>query len=335
MSAGEPTTPAKEVSPMGSGKQGLKIPHWIALAAVALALVPVLMGTAQSQERKTVPVKKLFQLEGSPGKPFRQPTDVAVDPHGNILVMDGLNSRVSVFDGNGNHLRDFGASGEGPGQMLMPVGLGVSPSGEVFVADSGNHRIQVFTSSGKLLRSFGLKAGGKADPTDVMPLAFKNFCYVVDNDNHEVQVYDATTGAHVTNWGGHGKNLGEFRYPATIATDAYNNVYVVDVMNSRVQTFDPFGNEAREIAGWGVRLGKVFRPKGIALDRQGRIFVSDSYLEIIQVFHNRGEFLGILGDKDGNIQRFITPTNIVLDSRGRLLVTETRANRVSVYQVLP
>jgi DNA-binding beta-propeller fold protein YncE len=306
----------------------------IARAVAVLGLVPLLAGTGYPQGQNTLPVKKLFQIQGTPERPFRQPTDVAVDSRGRIVVLDGLNSRVAVFDANGNHLLDFGSPGSGPGQMRMPVGLGVSRSDELFVADSGNHRIQVFSSSGKLLRTFPLKNGEKADPTDVMPLALKNSVYVVDNDNHQIQVYNAATGAYMTGWGGHGKNLGEFRYPATIAADPDNNVFVVDVMNARVQTFDPLGNDAREIGGWGVNPGKLFRPKGVAVDPKGRIYVSDSYMEIVQVFDHRGTFLGILGDGGAKLERFRTPTNIVVDSRGRLYVAETRADRISVYQVL-
>lgn len=286
-----------------------------------------------SEDYSVIPTAELFLLEGSPDRPFRQPTDVAVCPKDLIYVMDGLNSRVAVFSNSGDYQFSFGSPGSGLGQMDMPVGIGISPSGNVYVADSGNHRIQIFGPKGKFIRAFPLKTGDKADPTDVLPSRLKNYCYVIDNDNHQVQVVDATTGRHIKSWGRHGKNIGEFRYPATIASDGHNHIYVVDVMNSRVQTFDPYGDEAREISGWGVKLGKVFRPKGVALSEDERIFISDSYMETIQVFRSRGDLFGVIGDKGGDIRRFTTPTNIVLDKNDRLYVVETRANRVTVLQL--
>ena len=283
---------------------------------------------------EVLPAEELFILEGSPGMPFRQPTDVAVGPENRIFVMDGLSSRVVVFDEGGAYLRSFGTRGSAPGEMLMPVGIGVSPSGEVFVADTGNHRIQVFSPTGNFLRLFPLVTGEKGDPTDVLPSSFKHLCYVCDNDNHQIQVYDATTGEFVSAWGAKGKNLGEFRYPATLTMDSENNVYVVDVMNARIQTFNPYGERAWEVVAWGVGLDRLFRPKGVAVDSSQRVFVSDSYVGIVRVFLPGGDLFGFIGDAKGEEKRrFTTPTNIVLDRRGRLLVVETRANRVSVYRM--
>lgn len=284
-------------------------------------------------EWAVLPGEELFVLRGSPGVPFRQPTDVAVDPEDRIFVMDGLNSRVVVFDDEGGYLYSFGTRGSAPGKMLMPIGIGVSPSGEVFVADTGNHRIQVFSPSGGFRRLFPLITEEKGDPTDVLPSSFKHLCYVCDNDNHQIQVYDSTTGKFVSAWGGKGKNLGEFRYPATLAMDSGNSVYVVDVMNARVQTFDPHGERAWEVAVWGVGLDRLFRPKGVALGGDKRIWVSDSYVGIIKVFLPGGDLFGFVGDLKGDRRRFTTPTNIVLDRRGRLFVVETRASRVSVYRM--
>jgi DNA-binding beta-propeller fold protein YncE len=306
------------------------------LRALSLCLALLPYGRAGADERAEwviLPAEELFVLKGSPGMPFRQPTDVAVDGDHRIFVLDGVNSRVAVFDEQGRHLYNFGTRGSAPGQMLMPVGIGISSSGEVFVADSGNHRIQVFSRQGGFLRLFPLVTGEKGDPTDVLPAPFKNFCYVCDNDNHQVQVYDATSGEFVLAWGGKGKNLGEFRYPSTMTSYDRNRVYVVDVINARVQTFDPYGEQAWEVAVWGIASDRLFRPKGVALDKRGRIFVSDSYMGIIKVFLPGGDLFGYIGDSKGKRRKFTTPTNIILDGKERLLVVETRANRVTVCRM--
>jgi DNA-binding beta-propeller fold protein YncE len=313
-------------------KQG--VPVLLRALSLCLVLLPYCWaGASERAEWSILPTEELFVLKGSPGMPFRQPTDVAVDGDHRIFVMDGVNSRVAVFDEQGRYLYSFGTRGSAPGQMLMPVGIGISSSGEVFVADSGNHRIQVFSRDGGFRRSFPLITGGKGDPTDVMPAPFKNFCYVCDNDNHQVQVYDATSGEFVLAWGGKGKNLGEFRYPATLTLDHRNRVYVVDVMNARVQTFDPYGERAWEVAVWGIGSDRLFRPKGVALDSENRILVSDSFMGIIKVFLPGGDLFGFIGDSKGKRRRFATPTNIILDREERLFVVETRANQVTVCRM--
>ena len=284
--------------------------------------------------RITVPTSALFSMTGAPGSAFRQPTDVAVDSRLQFYVLDGLNGRVVIFDGQGRYLRSFGSIGSGPGQMLMAVGIGISSNGEIFVADTGNHRIQVFSPEGSPVRFFSLKTGENADPTDVLLSPLQNLCYVCDNDNHQIQVYDAATGALRMHWGGYGKNLGEFRYPATLAADDRNQIYVVDVLNARVQTFDARGERAREVASWGVGLGRLFRPKGVALDKKRRIFVSDSYLGLIKIFENSGELAGVIGDEAGAMRKFASPTNLLIDPQERLVVVETRASRVSVLRVI-
>ncbi|MEW6440518.1 MAG: NHL repeat-containing protein [bacterium] len=282
-----------------------------------------------------VRAEEIFVLTGSPGAPFRQPTDVAVDRGLRLHVLDGLNGRVVVFDRDGRYIRSFGSVGSGPAELLMPVGIGISPSGEVYVADSGNHRLQVFGPDGRWLRSLALATGGKADPTDVLVSPAGDLCYVCDNDNHQIQVYDTATGALRRRWGGYGKNLGEFRYPATLAGDDRDQIYVVDVLNARVQTFDQQGRRGREIAVWGVGLERVFRPKGVALDRKRRAFVSDSYEGLIKVFENSGPLAGVVGDGNGDARKFAAPTNLVIDAAERLAVVETRASRVSVWRVIP
>src|SRR5207244_5154413 len=52
---------------------------------------------------------------------FRQPTDVAWDPQGNIFISDGyINSRVAKFDKNGDWVTTWGEPGSSPSQFNTP-----------------------------------------------------------------------------------------------------------------------------------------------------------------------------------------------------------------------
>jgi hypothetical protein len=77
---------------------------------------------------------------------------------------------------------------------------------------------------------------------------------------------------------------------------------VVDVLNTRVQKFDPFGNYISDIGSWGVLPGQLFRPKGVAIDRRNRVFVSDSYTGLIQIFTDFGRFLGVVCENNKKLR---------------------------------
>jgi len=59
---------------------------------------------------------------------------------------------VLVFDASGNFLREFGTSGEGPGEFNMPAGFAVLRDGTTIVADLGHRAYQLFDTDGSFLR---------------------------------------------------------------------------------------------------------------------------------------------------------------------------------------
>ena len=117
-----------------------------------------------------------------------------------------------------------------------------------------------------------------------------------------------------------------------LTANPYNQVFVVDVLNTRVQVFDPDGNFITEISTWGVSPGELFRPKGVVVDKADRVFITDSFMGCIQVFTNVGDFLGVVCH-DGIKRKFTTPVGLAVDAENRLLVVEMRANRIRIVKV--
>jgi DNA-binding beta-propeller fold protein YncE len=86
------------------------------------------------------------------GHPFNQPTHVAIDATGDLIVTDGYsNSRVHRFDAAGKLRFSWGTPGTGPGCFNIPHCVVVDAGGTVFVADRENHRIQRFDARGQYL----------------------------------------------------------------------------------------------------------------------------------------------------------------------------------------
>jgi DNA-binding beta-propeller fold protein YncE len=100
---------------------------------------------------------------GEPGS-LRLPIGTAVDATGHLYVGDQLNHRVSVFSPQHSFLRAFGkdvvpdnggtgfevcatscqagSTGEGPGELSLPLRVTVDCAGAVYVVDRGNERVQ-------------------------------------------------------------------------------------------------------------------------------------------------------------------------------------------------
>lgn len=82
---------------------------------------------------------------------LNNPTGVAVDKNGNILIADMLNNRVRRVDAAGLISTIAGTGEEGfdgdgfsatQAHLLQPSGVAADAEGNVFVADSGNNRIR-------------------------------------------------------------------------------------------------------------------------------------------------------------------------------------------------
>jgi sugar lactone lactonase YvrE len=130
-----------------------------------------------------------------------------------------------------------------------------------------------------------------------------------------------------------GRNRDEFRFPFMIDLDDDGNLYVVEVINTRVQVLAPDGAHIRFIGDWGIEPGQFFRPKGVAVSDRNEIFVSDSYLGVIQVFSPEGQLLGIVGDETGNLVKFTTPVGLTV-AGSRLFIVEMWNNRLLVLEEL-
>ena len=81
---------------------------------------------------------------------FENVTDVAVDKKDNIYVVDNKACMVRVFAEDGNHLRDFGRRGQGPGEFEYPVGIQITSDNELCV--SGSRYLIFFSLEGEFKR---------------------------------------------------------------------------------------------------------------------------------------------------------------------------------------
>ncbi len=137
--------------------------------------------------------KKLFEW-GKPGEmegEFNRPWGICIDKNGDVIVADGLNSRIQIFDKDGKFITMFGKRGDKPGGFAQVKGVGVDSDGNIYVIDPLK-AIQVFNRDGELL---GLVGGPGSKGLGAMNLPMGLFIdkndriYTVDQMNRRFYIF--------------------------------------------------------------------------------------------------------------------------------------------------
>jgi len=219
-----------------------------------------------------------------------EPRDVAVDPAGNIWIADG--NVVYQYDSTGNYLNQIGAEiGSGNYQFNYVGGVAFDSTGRLYVSDTDNHRIQVYTF-----------------------------------DPNGKPVYFATIGET----GVPGSDNNHFWWPAKIAMDSFDRLYIADDGNFRIQrctyaggtswTCSRFHGTGSEGNG-ADQLGWAW---GLGVDRNNNVYIADST-------NNRVKKC----DPNGNCSIFATnlnfPTDVAVDSTGKVYICNAFAFTVLQY----
>ena len=90
---------------------------------------------------------------------FGKVISLAVDGDGRIYVADWQANDIRVFSPQGECVRTFGRSGEGPGEFGMLAGIVWQPPGFLWAIDATRDRFTVFDSLGTILATHPLQLG--------------------------------------------------------------------------------------------------------------------------------------------------------------------------------
>jgi hypothetical protein len=190
---------------------------------------------------------------------FRQPTDVTWDTRGNIFISDGyVNSRVAMFDKNGDWVKQWGDRGSKPGEFNTPHSIASDAKGNVYVADRGNSRIQVFDPDGTFLREIKIHPpippgihpwmGPMPNPEQAMSGLMGSgtpwaICispgptqYLYSADAYPGRIYKMTLDGQLLGmFGQTGRQMKQFGWIHEMDCASENTLYVAEILNWRVQ----------------------------------------------------------------------------------------------------
>ena len=295
---------------------------------------------------------------------LHQPTRVAVDGAGNVLIADRHNQRVRVvaaaagtFYGQAMTAGDIytiagtglpGFSGDGgpatSAELFAPQDVAVDGAGNVLIADPGNMRMRVVAAATGTFYGQAMTAG------DI---------YTVAGDG---------TGGFSGDGGP--ATSAELNFPQGVALDGAGNVLIADARNERVRVMaartGTFYGQAMTagdiytIAGDGrggfagnggpATSAELNFPQGVALDGTGNVLISDITNDRVRVVAARtGTFYGqamtaghiyaVAGNGTAGFSgdnapatgaQLLRPFAVATDPKGNLLIADSGNDRVRV-----
>ena len=136
---------------------------------------------------------------------------------------------------------------------------------------------------------------------------------------------------HIQDISRYGDADGELIWPAGIALDSDENIYVTDEWLNRISIFDKEGNFLSLWGGGGEADGQFNHPSGIAIDTDGNAIVVDSLNHRVQKFTKDGEFLGKWGSFGSGEGEFHSPWGIGLDDQGNVYLADHKNHRAQKF----
>ena len=248
---------------------------------------------------------------------FRNPSALASDYEGNLIVADTDNHRVVKLNSDGDYIWSVGGrddegnprAGTAQEEFDGPQAVTIDPQNNIYVADTRNCRVQKFSSDGDFLTTFGSwgRSQGQFGGDGPLGIALDEHgrvlvsdSHTMDGGNHRVQTF-TSEGDYLEVFGSYGTGPGQFAGSAPVRQYGYDH-------------------------GPGIGPGPI-GPAGVVVNTQpshllaqnvagAAIYVADCDNDRVIAFHGRGSDPSPLGT--GLIFR---PRQVALDSAGRLYVS--------------
>jgi DNA-binding beta-propeller fold protein YncE len=131
-----------------------------------------------------------FGRKGSGEGELYFPTSLAFSREGELCVVDQMNARVVVFDGEGEFVDSFGAGGATFGRFVRPKDIAIDDTGLIYVTDAAFGNVQIFDTEARLLTFVGSNGIGPGEFRLTGGVAVRgDEIAVVDQMNGRVQLF--------------------------------------------------------------------------------------------------------------------------------------------------
>ena len=266
---------------------------------------------------------------------FDGPTMAISKQNGLIYVADGYyNSRILIFDSNGNYLNSFGSKGYDKGEFQNPHSILLDFEDNLWVADRDNGRIQIFDNNNNFIKEvYGENLGRPWS----LAITKDGLIYSLDGGD---QGENKHAGLSILNIDGeilsysnlYGNEIGKINWGHSISVNSNgSSCYITDIKLNYICKLDRvlINNENRVVFNpdfnWIYKVNKyVLRPLSI-VECDNELFVGEDIPKAsIKVFNSTtGEY------KREILQGiFKKPHSISIDNNNFFWITDVDYNKV-------
>ena len=257
-----------------------------------------------------------------------EPSGLAVDPFGRVVVADAALHRLQRFEPDGRWLGEAGTLGSDPGQLRRPGSLAMLGTLAVATLDVENFRIERYDLFGRRLgtlvdlRDFALEQ--EVGRVDAVALAADRggALYLADADRDRVLAFDVA-GLYRRTIGGFGGRPGSFRGLSGLAVGPRGGLVTAERVNRRVQRLDASG---RVIVAWPLAAANGPGALPVAVDDSNRVAVADETGGWLTLFEADGRPLATVT----GLER---PRALAFAPDGTLLVAEAARGTVRRFAI--
>ena len=301
---------------------------------------------------------------------FLYPTHSAMDAAGNLYVVDVDSHVIRRITPTGVVSTVAGIPGlpgadDGPRRsatFFAPSGIAVDKTGNIYVSDGGNYTVRRI--SGDIVTTIAGTPGVHGTADGRGPAASFGFCYevfgcpppgiAVDSAGNVLYADVANSlirritpdGVVTTIAGGMLYGLvdgpaanAQFNWPAGLAVDGNDNIFVADARNSVVRKITPNGivstvaGDARApgYADGDATSARFALPVAVAVDTVGNLYVADKGSQTVRRIGTDGRVTTLAGvamregsrDGPGNQATFRGPAGVSVDTNGSVFVSDS------------
>jgi sugar lactone lactonase YvrE len=297
---------------------------------------------------------------------------VAVDANGNLYFTDYESHKIRHVNATTGIITTIagtgtsGNSGDGGlatlAKLNSPLGVQVDSNGDLVISDTYNQRLRkIDHTTGIISNLAGAGVSGHADGVGVLAkfsvpqgitMDANGNLYVADYTNGRIR---KISGASVTTIAGTGGFYGDggpatdahLKLPYGVALDKEGNLFIADMINSRIRKVDHVtknitticGGETNPLGDGSPAIGaRVNWPRAVAFDKDDNLFIADTENQRIRKISKATGIIttvagtgtsGGLGDGGlATAAQLSGPRDIAFDSEGNLFIADEYNHRV-------
>ena len=177
-------------------------------------------------------------------------------------------------------------------------------------------------------RQLGLPVRAVTGLTTPYGIAFNSHQEMIISEcqGHRLSIFDIR-GQKIRTFGSSGARPDQMEYPAGIATDDTDNIYVSSY--HKLQKFTSSGELIKSVGKKGRKEGEFDDPRGVTL-YDNQVYMCDYDNHRIQVFDLDLNFVRSIGSHGKGRGHFNKPCDVKFDTAGNMYVTEYGNGRVQV-----